>query len=168
MHAAARRSRRAAVLGVIAAVVALLVIAAPASPASAKTVRKGAVPKWVVKKCRTGTVICINKTTRKLVYMKKGKAILRMDARFGDAYNPTREGTFTVYWKHANHVSTLYGSAMPYSMFFSGGEAIHYSSDFKAYGYAHHSHGCVNIRDYNGMKWLYNHVPQGTKVVVYH
>ena len=45
---------------------------------------------------------------------------------------PTREGLFHVYLKDADHVSQLYGSSMPYSMFFSGGQAVHYSSDFAA------------------------------------
>ena len=149
------------------AVVLALVIALPAT-ASAATTWGGGTPRWVSATCRTGTVICIDKTTRRLVFMKAGKAVLTMDARFGGASSPTREGTFKGYWKDANHVSSLCGSKMPWSMFFSGGEAIHYSYDFAAYGYAHHSHGCVNIRDWGGMKWLFAHTPVGTKVVVYH
>ena len=46
----------------------------------------------------------------------------------------------------------LYGSAMPYAMFFSGGQAVHYSSDFAARGYAGASHGCVNVRDHAGIR----------------
>ena len=72
--------------------------------------------------------------------------------RFGASYTPTREGLFHVYLKDADHVSHLYGSAMPYSMFFSGGQAVHYSSDFAARGYAGASHGCVNVRDYDGLR----------------
>lgn len=151
----------------LCAVVVVLMLAMPAT-ASASTRWGGWTAKWISSKCRTGTVICIDKTTAKLVYMHDGRSILSMDARFGGVSTPTREGTFTVYWKDAHHVSTLYGSSMPWSMFFSGGEAIHYSYDFATYGYAHHSHGCVNIRDWVGMRWLYNHTPVGTKVVVYH
>jgi len=147
---------------------AALVIALPASTQAA-TSWGGATASWVWRSCRTpGKVICIDKTTRKLVYLESGRTILTMDARFGGYYTPTREGVFKVYYKDIDHVSTLYGSRMPFSMFFSGGEAIHYSYDFAAYGYAHHSHGCVNIRDWNGIKWLYSQIPLGTKVVVYH
>ncbi|MGN6722118.1 MAG: L,D-transpeptidase [Marmoricola sp.] len=166
MHVNVRRVRGAA--AVVAALVAL-VIALPASTSSASTVWGGTTPRWVVRACRTpAKAICIDKTTRKLVYMRNGHVALMMDARFGAPSTPTREGTFKVYYKDADHVSSLYGSKMPYSMFFSGGEAIHYSIDFATYGYAHASHGCVNIRDYNGIKWLYSQIPVGTKVVVYH
>ena len=157
-----------ALLGALTALVTALLILLPAGSASAATVWNGSTPRWVSAKCRTGTVICIDKSTYKLVYMKAGKAVLMMDARFGAVSTPTREGVFKVYYKDANHVSSLYGSKMPWSMFFSGGEAIHYSYDFAAYGYAHHSHGCVNIRDWSGVEWLYKHTPLGTKVVVYH
>ena len=90
-----------------------------------------------------------------------------MDVRFGSSANPTREGAFTVYWKSRDHVSTTYGSKMPFAMFFSGGEAVHYSSDFAARGYAGASHGCVNVRNYDGIKWLFDQVVVGDKVIVY-
>ena len=85
-------------------------------------------------------------------------------------YAPTiryREGVFHVYFKDPDHVSRLYGSAMPYSMFFSGGQAVHYSSDFASVGYAGASHGCVNVRDYDGLAHLYSQVQVGDTVVVY-
>jgi lipoprotein-anchoring transpeptidase ErfK/SrfK len=56
---------------------------------------------------------------------------------------------------------------MPYAMFFSGGQAVHYSADFAAQGYAGASHGCVNVRNLNGIKWLYGQVRAGDKVIVY-
>jgi len=118
-------------------------------------------------RCLTGRVICISKTTRKVVWVVDGKPLLSMDARFGSEDNITREGVFSVFWKSRNHVSTIYGSAMPYAMFFSGGEAVHYSSDFAARGYAGASHGCVNIRDKAGIAWLFDQVREGDKVVVY-
>jgi lipoprotein-anchoring transpeptidase ErfK/SrfK len=52
-------------------------------------------------------------------------------------------------------------------MFFSGGQAVHYSSDFAARGYAGASHGCVNVRDYAGIQWLFDQVNIGDKVVIY-
>ena len=75
------------------------------------------------------------------------RTVSTMTVRFGSQYTPTREGVFSVYWKSRHHVSTLYDSPMPYAMFFSGGQAVHYSSDFAARGYAGASHGCVNVRD---------------------
>ena len=52
-------------------------------------------------------------------------------------------------------------------MFFSGGQAVHYSPDFAARGYAGASHGCVNVRDLSAIKSLYSQVAVGDKVIVY-
>ncbi len=124
-------------------------------------------PQHLDNRCLSGLVICISKNNRKLRLVSNGRILLTLDARFGSEFNPTREGTFKIYYKDRNHVSGLYGSKMPFSMFFSGGQAVHYSSDFHNRGWAGHSHGCVNIRDWNGITYLWNHAPVGTKVVVY-
>ncbi len=44
---------------------------------------------------------------------------------------------------------------------------MHYSPDFAAVGYDGASHGCVNVRDYDGMAALYDEVRVGDAVVVY-
>ncbi|HEU4945901.1 MAG TPA: L,D-transpeptidase family protein [Kribbella sp.] len=118
-------------------------------------------------RCVTGHAMCIDKTTRKLRYVVDGKVQLTLDVRFGAKATATREGGFTVGWKSRDHVSKLYDSEMPFAMFFSGGQAVHYSSDFAARGYNGASHGCVNVRDYNGIKWLFDQVKVGDKVIVY-
>ncbi len=120
-------------------------------------------------RCLTGHVMCIDKTSRTLRWVVDGHVLQTLDARFGSTLNdtPTREGLFHVYLMDADHVSHLYGSAMPFAMFFSGGQAVHYSSDFAAVGYAGASHGCVNIRDHDGVEWLFSQVHVGDKVVVY-
>ena len=118
-------------------------------------------------RCATGVALCIDKTGRKLRYVVDGVVKATMDVRFGAKATATREGAFTVGWKSRNHVSKLYDSSMPYAMFFSGGQAVHYSSDFAARGYAGASHGCVNVRDLNKIKWLFDQVNVGDKVIVY-
>ena len=62
--------------------------------------------------------------------MKNSKIIRTVDARFGCASTRTREGSFKVNRKSRNHYSTIYHTPMPYAMFFSGGQAVHYSPDF--------------------------------------
>lgn len=119
------------------------------------------------KRCLTGRVLCISKESRTLTWMVDGKAMSTMDVRFGSQYTPTRDGEFTVYWKSRHHVSTLYDTAMPYAMFFSGGQAVHFSSDFAATGYNGASHGCVNVRDQKKIASLFAQVRKGDKVVVY-
>ena len=118
-------------------------------------------------RCQTGRVLCIDKSSQTLRWVVEGVVLKTLDARFGASDTPTREGEFHVYAKDADHVSQMFGSSMPYSMFFSGGQAVHYSSDFAAVGYAGASHGCVNIRDYDGIAWLFGQVQVGDKVVVY-
>jgi peptidoglycan hydrolase-like protein with peptidoglycan-binding domain len=118
-------------------------------------------------RCLTGRAMCVSKTTRTLSWVVNGKVLATMDVRFGSQYTPTREGLFHVTFKSRNHVSTIYHTPMPYAMFFSGGEAVHYSSDFAARGYAGASHGCVNVRDKAAIAALFDQVRVGDKVVVY-
>ncbi|MGW7297669.1 L,D-transpeptidase family protein [Streptomyces sp. NPDC054829] len=117
-------------------------------------------------RCLTGRVLCIDKTSRTLRWMIDGRTLTTVAVRFGSQYTPTREGVFQVYWKSRHHHSTLYDSPMPYAMFFSGGQAVHYSSDFAARGYAGASHGCVNVRDEAAIAELFDQVRNGDKVVV--
>jgi peptidoglycan hydrolase-like protein with peptidoglycan-binding domain len=118
-------------------------------------------------RCATGVALCIDKSTRKLRYVVDGVVKMQLDVRFGAVKTATREGSFTVGWKSRNHVSKLYDSKMPYAMFFSGGQAVHYSSDFAARGYNGASHGCVNVRDLAKIKILFDEVHVGDKVIVY-
>ncbi|MFJ5271539.1 L,D-transpeptidase family protein [Streptomyces sp. NPDC088358] len=118
-------------------------------------------------RCLTGRVLCVSKTSRTLRWMVDGRTVSVMDVRFGSQYTPTREGVFSVDFKSRYHVSTIYHTSMPYAMFFSGGQAVHYSADFAARGYAGASHGCVNVRDEGKIAALFAQVRTGDKVVVY-
>ncbi|MDO5081819.1 MAG: L,D-transpeptidase family protein [Arachnia propionica] len=118
-------------------------------------------------RCLSGRVLCISKKQRKLAWVVDGQVQVVLDVRFGSEQTPTRNGSFSVGWKSRNHVSKEYGSPMPYAMFFSGGQAVHYSSDFAARGYRGASHGCVNVRDKGAIASLFDQVSVGDKVVVY-
>ncbi len=118
-------------------------------------------------RCMTGRVLCASKSDRKLRWMINGQVVLTLDARFGSASNPSDNGAFRVQWKSRNHVSSIYHTPMPYAMFYNGGEAVHYSSDFAARGWAGASHGCINIRDKAAIAWLFDQVRVGDKVIVY-
>ena len=125
------------------------------------------VPGPLDQRCRTGRVLCIDKSSQTLRWVVDGKVLKTVDVRFGSSSTPTREGAYSVYLKSRDHVSQLYDSAMPFALFFSGGQAVHYSSDFAATGYGGASHGCVNVRDYDAVAWLYDQVQVGDKVIVY-
>lgn len=118
-------------------------------------------------RCLQGRVICISKSQRRLAWVIDGKIQSTMDVRFGSVQTPTRNGVFSVYWKSRDHVSSLYDSPMPFALFFSGGQAVHYSADFAARGYDGASHGCVNVRDKQAVMALFDASREGDKVVVY-
>ncbi len=118
-------------------------------------------------RCTTGRALCVDKTTNTLRWVVDGKVLATHEVRFGSDELPTREGAFSVYYMDADHVSSLYDTSMPFAMFFSGGQAVHYSPDFAAVGYNGASHGCVNVRDYEGIAWLFDQVQVGDAVIVY-
>ncbi len=118
-------------------------------------------------RCLTGRAMCVSKKTNKLTWVVDGVPIVRVDVRFGSQELPTREGAFSVFQKSRDHVSTIYHTSMPYAMFFSGGQAVHYSPDFAARGYSGASHGCINVRDLRTITWLFDQVQIGDAVIVY-
>lgn len=114
--------------------------------------------------------LCADKSERKLYFVVGGKVRLKLDARFGDARGPgfrTAEGKLYIFRKVERDWSVAYSAPMPYSMYFHGGQAVHYSYSFAREGWAGSSHGCVNIRDMAKMRWLYNRVPVGTPIYIY-
>ena len=123
---------------------------------------------WDVdERCLTGRVMCVSKSTRRLTWVVDGVPQYGFDVRFGSDELPTREGVFSVYKKKVDVISNLYHTPMPYSMFFSGGQAVHYSSNFARLGYSGASHGCVNVRNKPLLVQLYGEVRIGDKVVVH-
>jgi peptidoglycan hydrolase-like protein with peptidoglycan-binding domain len=118
-------------------------------------------------RCLTGRAMCVDKTSRSLRWVVDGVVRLTFEVRFGSDELPTREGAFAVFRKSRDHVSSLYQTSMPFAMFFSGGQAVHYSPDFAANGYNGASHGCVNVRDYDGVRRLFDLVHLRDKVIVY-
>ncbi|HVK30607.1 MAG TPA: L,D-transpeptidase family protein [Nocardioides sp.] len=118
-------------------------------------------------RCTTGRVLCVDKSSRTLRWVVDGDVRKTVDVRFGSAELPTREGVFSIQRKSRDHVSSIYHTSMPFAMFFSGGQAVHYSPDFAANGYNGASHGCVNVRDHDAVAWLYDQVDVGDKVVIY-
>jgi hypothetical protein len=119
------------------------------------------------KKCpvRTYRVACVDHD-RQLTWVQKGTKVVfgPVNMRSGRAQYPTRKGWHTVYWRHKNHVSTLYNQPMPYSQFFSGGQAFHavYGTIFTTVG----SMGCVNLRLADARK-LWDVLKKGDRVYVW-
>ena len=138
-----------------------------AEPTRQELFNLGNVPGALDPRCRVGRVLCVDKSSQTLRWVVDGNVQTTVDVRFGSSATPTREGAFSVHYKSRDHWSKLYDTSMPFAMFFSGGQAVHYSPDFAAVGYAGASHGCVNVRDYDTVAWLFDQVQVGDKVIVY-
>lgn len=154
----ARKPGRKAVVGLSStALFATMLVIAPSAEARPSA-------------CNYERVICANKTTRQVAFVVDGKTRIVLDARYGSTLRglETRNGTHRVFWKNRWHVSSLYGQGMPFSLFFSGGQAIHYSANFAKVGYAERSHGCVNLRSWSGAQALYDMVRVGDRVYVHY
>jgi lipoprotein-anchoring transpeptidase ErfK/SrfK len=138
-----------------------------------------AIPSWVPAKCRNangknGQVICVGIKSWQMVALQDHKVFLITAARHGaegihgasngDRNLPTRRGTYKIYAKYTDKVSTLYRVHMPYFMPFSGGQGIHYSSEY-ASGYRY-SHGCVGLKSLSKARQLFNWAKVGTTVIV--
>ena len=128
------------------------------------TWRRGVLPE----RCRTGRIICVDKTLRLLRDLDDGHLIVRLDARFGKRSTPTRDGLFRVFRRRTLAISTVVpGAQMPWSLFFSGGQAVHYSYSFARNAYNGGSHGCINLRSWDAARALYYRTPIGRRVYVY-
>lgn len=88
---------------------------------------------------------CYDRSRHQVNLYRDGRLRNSWLVRGGAAESPTRVGTFRVYYRNIDQVSTMYGNApMPYSQFFSGGQALH-GSRLMMDPFVGHSHGCVNF-----------------------
>lgn len=108
-----------------------------------RTVRgRGAIPQ----RCKrpNGWHACYDRKRHQVTLWKRGKLWNSWLVRGGSRSHKTRVGRFRVYYRDKDHVSSLYGSPMPHSQFFSGGQAFH-GSTVMMDPFRGHSHGCVNM-----------------------
>ncbi len=133
--------------------------------------RVGRLPKACLKERQ---VLCIDKTSKLLRYVRKGKVVQTLDVRFGVPGLDTPTGSYRVWYRDRYATSGINGpnaprAPMPYALFFNGDIAVHYSPTFAASGYypGGGSHGCVNVADLKGVAWLFDQIPVGTRVHVY-
>ena len=95
--------------------------------------------------CKTaGWHACYDRWWHQVNLYHGGKLLNSWLVRGGGSSTPTRTGTFEVYYRDVDHVSSVFHTPMPYSQFFSGGQALH-GSRLMMDPYVGHSHGCVNF-----------------------
>lgn len=119
-------------------------------------------------RCLQGRVLCADKTAQQLYWVVDGRVQASFEARFGRPGHDTPEGRWSVYQLNAQAVSRRYGDTpMPFAIFYDGNFAVHYSEEFARNANPEGSHGCVNLKDYQGADWLFRQVQRGDTVVVY-
>lgn len=91
-----------------------------------------------------GWDVCYDRRNHQVTLWRGGRLWNTWLVRGGASQYKTRTGTFTVFRREKTHRSSLFGSPMPYSQFFSGGQALHGSRNMMD-PYRGHSHGCVNM-----------------------
>jgi hypothetical protein len=97
------------------------------------------------RRCRgSGWHVCYDRRNHQTTLWRNGRLWNSWLVRGGSSAHKTRTGTFTVFRRDKDHRSNLFGSPMPYSQFFSGGQALHGSRNMMD-PYEGHSHGCVNM-----------------------
>lgn len=108
--------------------------AALALPSSAHAATLTADP------CSPAARACVDLATQQ-AWLTNGSRVIYgpVHVRTGRPSFPTAPGTFHVTYKDRNHVSSIYHQAMPYAVFFNGGDAFHQGS------LAVSSHGCVHL-----------------------
>ena len=92
----------------------------------------------------TGWHTCYDRRNHQLTLWRGGRLWNSWLVRGGSRRHKTRTGDFTVFRRDKKHVSSIFGSPMPYSQFFSGGQALHGSRNMMN-PYRGHSHGCINM-----------------------
>jgi hypothetical protein len=90
--------------------------------------------------CSAAARACVDLSTQQGWLMDNGTVTYGpVRLRSGRPSMPTAPGVFHVSYKDKNHVSSIYHVAMPYAVFFNGGDAFHQGS------LAESSHGCVHL-----------------------
>jgi putative peptidoglycan binding protein/L,D-transpeptidase-like protein len=107
-----------------------------------RTVRRATAVPAVCK--NAGWHACYDRTVHQVTLWHDGSIYNTWMVRGGAETMQTRLGTHKVYYRDSDHVSSEYGSPMPYSQFFDGGEALH-GSRLMMDPFVGHSHGCVNM-----------------------
>ncbi len=96
--------------------------------------------------CRHGDGFhaCYDRKLHQVTLWRDGSLHNSWLVRGGTRRLETRVGDTTVYYRDKEHVSSIYGTPMPYSQFFDGGEAFH-GSTLMTDPFSGHSHGCINM-----------------------
>lgn len=115
-----------------------------------------------------GRWIEVDTSRQQLVAWNNGSIERVFNVSTGKRSTPTPSGTYSIQSKY--RVAAMQGAGyyvpdVPYTMYYSGGYALHGAYWHNNFG-TRVSHGCVNL-GVRQSRWLYNWAPIGTSVVVH-
>jgi hypothetical protein len=92
--------------------------------------------------CAPNVRACVRLSTNQAWLTGRGRAAYGpIPIAHGGQANPTPTGTYPVAWKDKENTSSVYGTPMPYSVFFAPGGIAFHQGDIDT-----DSHGCVRLR----------------------
>jgi L,D-transpeptidase catalytic domain len=114
---------------------------APPTSAPPSTARPSSAPAPAPPPCARKARACVSLSLRKAWLMRRGVAEYGpVPIAHGRPASPTPAGTFAVSWKDADHRSSIYGTPMPYAVFFAPDGIAFHQGDVRT-----GSHGCVRL-----------------------
>jgi hypothetical protein len=91
--------------------------------------------------CAANVRACVSLSSRQAWLLRGGRTEFGpVPISHGGRANPTPTGTYPVSWKDEENTSSIYGTPMPYSVFFAPGGIAFHQGDL-----ATDSHGCVRL-----------------------
>ncbi len=109
--------------------------------------------------CTTAARVCMSESARTAWLLQDGVVVDTVPALAGRPGAEVPLGVFAVTFHDRHHVSTIYHSPMPYSVFFHGGSAFHEGS------LSVPSHGCVHL-SHSAAVEFYNALHHGDRVEI--
>ena len=140
----------------------------PVKKPGAKPVTKPGTGPDAAGSCPTnlGRIACVN-LSKQIMWVQVGRKVIfgPVHIRSGRKGYVTRTGLWHIYWRDEHHWSTIYDVAMPYSQFFSGGEAFH-GLNGESMSTPPGSHGCVNMNTWDA-RTLWGILKKGDPVKIF-
>lgn len=107
-------------------------------------------------------LIRVFQKTQRLQLENNGEVIFQGRVTTGMPSHSTPNGVFYINSRNANAISAKYSARMPNALFFIGTKYAIHAGRIHSY---RASHGCVRV-SYETSAFLFNVVPNGTKVII--
>lgn len=109
--------------------------------------------------------VVVDLTKQTISVFQEPMMIMHTRISSGKAMKDTPPGNYTTGFMKEMHISSIYGSKMPFSVHLKGNYFIHGSEQTQS---GPGSHGCIRLPIHNhAAEWFYNWVEPGTEVKIH-